>query len=112
MPTAAVQIELGRKAQAGDLLTIFSHPEELPLRWSKTCVVESTQDPKLPAQSLNHTCDTNPGSSGATILDANTGKIVGIHDGGRLDSLTVGMNYGSFITNTDIANSLRELGFK
>ena len=112
VPSASVGLELARKAQAGDLLTVFSHPEELPLQWSKTCVVEATQHPKLPPDSLNHICDTNPGSSGATLLDVSTGRIVGIHDGGRLDSVGVGMNYGTYITNPDVADTLKELGFK
>lgn len=110
-PDVAIKVELVRKAVAGDLITIFSHPEDLPLRWSKTCVVESQLDPKLSADTLQHICDTNPGSSGATIIDASTNKIVGIHNGGRSSSPGTGMNYGTFITNKEVSNALKDLGF-
>lgn len=110
-PEASVGVELERQAAVGDQLTIFSHPEELPLRWSQNCVVETNTDSELPPQSMQHKCDTNPGSSGATILDENTLKVVAIHDGGRLTGPGEGMNYGTFLTNTEVRNALKGLGF-
>ncbi|MEQ1723961.1 MAG: trypsin-like peptidase domain-containing protein [Pseudobdellovibrio sp.] len=111
IPDFAIGVELNRKAMPGDVITIFSHPEEMTLRWSKTCNVESQLDAKLPPDSLQHKCDTNPGSSGATIIDANTNKIVAIHDGGRLTSPTDGMNYGTQLTSPDVLDTLKQLGF-
>lgn len=110
-PPVSVPVELERKAAVGDAITIFSHPEELPLQWSKTCVVEESTDLIFSAAALQHKCDTNPGSSGATLLDATTGKVVGIHGGGRLTSVSEGMNYGTFMTNTEITESLKSIGF-
>lgn len=111
VPDTAINVELARKAEAQDVITIFSHPEELPLRWSQTCIVESSVDSKLPPGSLQHQCDTNPGSSGATIIDANTNKVVGIHDGGRLTGPATGMNYGTYLTNSEVSDALKEIGF-
>jgi V8-like Glu-specific endopeptidase len=111
VPPVAVGIELERQAQVGDQLTIFSHPEELPLRWSQNCVVESSTDTDLPPQSMQHKCDTNPGSSGATVLDDNTLKVVAIHDGGHLTAPAEGMNYGTYLTNTEVRDALKSLGF-
>lgn len=105
-PEVAIDIDLSRKAAVGDSVTIFSHPEDLSLRWSKTCIVESQLDPVFSSEALQHKCDTNPGSSGATIIDAETNKIVGIHNGGRSE-----MNYGTFLTNPVVVNALNELGF-
>lgn len=112
VPETSIGVELTRKAAAGDEVTIFSHPEELPLRWSKSCIVEVMLDPKLPPGAMHHKCDTNPGSSGATIIDVKTNKIVGIHDGGRLTSATNGMNYGTYMTSPELVDALKSLGYR
>ena len=111
VPEAAIGVELERKAAVDDQITIFSHPEEMPLRWSQNCVVENPTDTALPPQALQHKCDTNPGSSGATILDTKTLKVIAIHDGGRLTGRTDGMNYATFLTDKEIRTALKSLGF-
>lgn len=111
VPDSFIEVELSRKATASDNLTVFSHPQELPLRWSGTCTVEGALDPLLSATTLQHKCDTNPGSSGATILDAATNKIVGIHNGGRANAQSSGMNYGTFVTSPELLTALKQLGF-
>ena len=112
VPPVAVGIDLTRRALPGDSITIFSHPRMVPLRWSQLCTVETILDPGLPQQALHHQCDTDPGSSGATILNANTKRVVAIHDGGRLTGSDTGMNYGTDLTNAEVAAGLHELGFK
>ena len=111
MPTATIAPELERRAIIGDTLTMFSHPEELPLRWSPFCGIERVQHPDLPKGAFHHQCDTNPGSSGATILNILTLKIIGIHDGGVVNS-NGGMNYGTYIMNSPLYENLKALGFK
>lgn len=113
VPTAKVGVDLRRRSWAGRRVTIFSHPNTLPLRWSKYCYVQpqSAYNPILPAAAMQHKCDTDPGSSGATILDVFTKKVVGIHDGGVLRPGPA-MNYGTFITNAGVSSVLRELGFE
>jgi V8-like Glu-specific endopeptidase len=110
-PSVSIPVELERKALVGDSVTIFSHPEELPLQWSKICEIEASTNLIFAKETLQHKCDTNPGSSGATILDATMGKVVGVYGGGRLTTATEGLNYGTFLTNTKIIESLKSIGF-
>lgn len=110
IPTSAIAPELDRRAIVGDTLTMFSHPEMMPLRWSPFCGVERVQHPDLPPGAFHHQCDTNPGSSGATILNILTLKVIGIHDGGVVNT-NGGMNYGTYITNSPLRETLKELGF-
>ena len=123
IPPVAIAPELKRRAVIGDTLTIFSHPDELPLRWSRLCGVERLQHPDLPVGSIQHKCDTNPGSSGATIIDVISLKVVGIHDGGYganeygdpqnpESPVSTGMNYGTFIVNSPLEATLKTLGFE
>jgi hypothetical protein len=111
IPPTAIAVDLKVKISQGFRVTIFSHPEEMPLRWSKYCTVQRKLDPDFSPDTLQHKCDTNPGSSGATIIDAFTGKVVGIHDGGHLTSANDGMNYGTYLTNPVVADILKGLGF-
>lgn len=111
VPDAFVSVEMRRTPVASDSITIFSHPQNLPLKWSGTCVVESQLDPLLSPAMLHHKCDTNPGSSGATIIDATTNRVVGIHIGGRATASGTGMNYGTYITHPELLSALRQLGF-
>ena len=108
-PDVAIAPDTERRAIIGDTVTIFSHPEELPLRWSKLCGIEREQHPDLPAGAFHHKCDTNPGSSGATVLNFLTLKVVGIHDGGT--SRAGGMNYGTYIMNSPLYEHLKKVGF-
>ena len=111
VPAAAIAPDLQRRAIIGDTLTLFSHPEFLPLQWSQLCGFERALDLELPAKSLLHQCDTNPGSSGAAIINALSLKIVAIHDGGHADENNKGMNYGTFILSSPLEQKLKELGF-
>jgi len=122
VPPVAIAPDMNRRAIYGDTVTIFSHPDELPLRWSRLCGIEMQQHPDLPVGSIQHQCDTNPGSSGATIINALTLKVIGIHDGGigrNSDAdpgnpnspISMGMNYGTYIQNSPLGDTLRSLGF-
>lgn len=110
-PKAKVDVELSRAATLGDDITIFSHADELPLQWSNICQVEADEYSDLPELSLKHNCDTKAGSSGAAIIDANTLKVVAIHDGGRLNEDLQGMNYGTRLTSPEVVKALQSLGF-
>ena len=113
---------MNRRAVIGDTVTIFSHPDELPLQWSKLCGIERLSHPGLPIGSIQHRCDTNPGSSGAAIINALSLKVVGIHDGGfgadpfgdvedPTSPVATGINYGTFILDSPLVEALRSLGF-
>ncbi|MEK6627775.1 MAG: trypsin-like peptidase domain-containing protein [Bdellovibrionota bacterium] len=110
VPHVAIGIDLTRRAKLNDLVTIFSHPDELPLRWSKTCNVTFVKHPNLPSNAiLMHKCDARPGSSGATIINVTTKKIVAIHTFGHYYTEEDGINFGTYLTNPEIANVLKEL---
>ncbi len=122
IPPVAIAPDMDRRAATGDTVTIFSHPDGRPLQWSRLCGIEYQIHPDLPQGSIQHQCDTNPGSSGATIINALTMKVIGIHDGGIAGEagadpsnpsspVTTGMNYGTYIQNSPLGETLRSLGF-
>lgn len=116
-PDEFIAPDTSRRAIIGDSVTIFSHPNGEVLQWSRTCGVERVLHPEIPGSYVQHKCDTNPGSSGATIINMVSMKVVGIHDGGLNDMtdsgqrLTTGMNYGTYIYNSPVLDWLLKLGF-
>lgn len=117
-PADYILPDMSRKAVFGDTVTIFSYPLGGPLQWSGLCGVERVQSEMFPKTSAQHKCDTDRGSSGATIINALSLKIVGVHDGGAFDLdkegnlLTSGMNYGTYIFDSELYEALKNLGFK
>lgn len=109
VPVASVNADWEKRARLGDKVTIFSHPEDLPLRWSKYCRVKKVVDSDFDQDLIHHICDTNPGSSGATIINVFTLKVVGIHDGGKIDDTGSGLNYGTYIYDTPLRHILQTL---
>lgn len=82
-------------------LTMFSHPFGLPLRWSPRCVLVNAHPPVASRLHMHHRCDTNPGSSGAAVLNSENLSIMAIHDGGNNT-----YNYGTYIWSTPIRQVL------
>ena len=82
-------------------LTIFSHPFQLPLRWSPRCTLTMAHPPVISNKHMHHRCDTNPGSSGAAIINAQNLSVMGIHDGGNST-----YNYGTYIWSTPLRQIL------
>lgn len=118
IPPVAIAPDLTRRAITGDTLTLFSHPSDMTLQWSHSCTVEwGTVEPPLFMPNidppfLKHKCDTNPGSSGATLINILSLKVVGIHDGGFVNDNGTGMNYGTYIMDSPLYDILKSLGFK
>lgn len=112
IPPVAVKVDFKKRAKVGEKVTIFSHPEELPLRWSQICRIQKTNDADFDPALIHHVCDTNPGSSGATIINYYTLKVVGIHDGGKLDGNGGGLNYGTYIYDTPLKKIIQQLKIK
>lgn len=128
-PQAHVQLELEKKASVGDPVTIFSHADSLPLQWSKKCSVKrifTSINMQISSRSIMHICDTSPGSSGAAIIDIQSLKMVGLHNGGIFfdefkdppsmdlfdpEMKKLGINYGTYITDSPMYEILRRLGF-
>ncbi|AZZ36315.1 hypothetical protein CIK05_05765 [Bdellovibrio sp. qaytius] len=109
IPPTAVKADWSKRPKVGEKVTIFSHPEELPLRWSQICKIQQVADADFDPALIHHVCDTNPGSSGATIIQAYTLQVVGIHDGGKSDGNGGGLNYGTYIYDTPLRKILSGL---
>jgi hypothetical protein len=103
-PTASVAIDAATRATEGTPITIFGHPNGAPLRWSGTCTVHE----RMPNGSTDgasmffYDCDTEAGNSGSTVLSANNGKVIGIHNSG-LPGVT---NIGTYLADTPIRDVL------
>ena len=66
-------------------LVMIHHPGGEPMRISKKrCRVRTVQAPGVDDRPVDfgHRCDSNPGSSGAPILDEETLRVVGLHHWG------------------------------
>ena len=98
VPSETVGVDYSARPEVDTKLTIFSHPKRRPLEWSQVCPLRLAQKGGWGVDQFSHQCDTEPGSSGATVLDDTSLKVVGIHDGGRAP-----WNYGTYLTNTPIA---------
>jgi hypothetical protein len=96
-PKAKIGVDFAARPALDSQLTIFSHPRRRPLEWSKTCVVKSGATGGWGIDMFSHQCDTEPGSSGATVLADGSLKVIGIHDGGL-----VPWNYATYLTNTPL----------
>lgn len=96
-PTAKLEVDIAARPAVDTTLTIFSHPQLRPLEWSKTCPLKPASAGGWGLDQFSHQCDTEPGSSGATVLDDTTLKVVGIHDGGLNP-----WNYGTYLSDTPL----------
>ena len=86
-PDVYFKINKTDRPEAGNKLTILSHPEKAPLSWSGWC--EHKGDYK--SAQFRYDCDTKGGSSGAVVLNENL-EVVGIHN--------LGSSYYSFNAGT------------
>jgi hypothetical protein len=98
IPPVEIPVDFGARPNSGTTLTILGHPRRRPLEWSQLCSLEPAASGGWGLDHFSHQCDTEPGSSGSTILDDTTLKVVGIHDGGNTR-----WNYGTYLFNTPIA---------
>ncbi len=96
-PAEKVALASGN-ARWGTPITMFGHPSGRPLEWSGECELLDPSYGGWSSQAFSHQCDTEPGNSGSAVVDSRTLEIVGIHDGGIAP-----YNYGTFISNTPIA---------
>ncbi len=79
-------------------ISIYSHPRKRPLEWSGLCAVEKVY-PKSHGNQFSYECDTEGGSSGASVLDENN-QIVGIHN---FYNSEFNRNGATFITSTPLS---------
>lgn len=97
-PSQKIGFDLQTRPKEGTVLTIFGHPQQRPLEWSRTCVLEKAARGGWGSDQFSHQCDTEQGNSGSAVLDDTALKIVAIHDGGR-----VPWNYATYLIDTPLA---------
>lgn len=116
-PKAVAEIDWVQKVLPGKVLTMFSYPEELPLSWSQYCPLKPLTSADVNLKYMHYVCDTEVGSSGAVVLDAKNGKVVGLHVSGDGEinpdgTKTVAVeNFGIHIRQTPIKALLKRNGF-
>jgi V8-like Glu-specific endopeptidase len=98
IPPVKVGVDFTTRPAIDSTITIFSYPQDRPLEWSQACPLRPASEGGWGRDQFTHRCDTEPGSSGATILSTRTLRVIGIHNGG-----TSASNYGTYLTNTPIA---------
>lgn len=96
-PRATARIS-AQASSVGRAITVFGHPQQRPLEWSGLCEWLGGAQGGFEDADFAHQCDTEVGNSGSTVLDAQTGDVVGIHDGG-----VTPYNYGTAIQSTPLA---------
>jgi V8-like Glu-specific endopeptidase len=101
VPSVVAEVETGPRSAVGTEIAVFGHANSGPLRWSGACQIDPTaQVDKVGPSFMFHHCDTEPGTSGGPILDLHTGKIVGIHKGGKNDFSGSLVNFGTDVVDT------------
>jgi len=101
VPAAAIPVRRGSEPPYGAALTMLSHPQGQGFVWSPAC---SYDDPRNMTDTFGmvdvtrdrfaHQCASDPGASGAALIDANAIEVVGIHNG-YLEEALYGMTVGS-----------------
>jgi hypothetical protein len=81
-----------------EAVTIFSHPGFRPLEWSGACVLA----PGTNSARVAYACDTEPGSSGAAVIDTHTRRIIAVHNG-----FDTGLNAGTPTKATAVRSFLK-----
>jgi len=96
-PEAALEMDFDFHASQNTEITIFSHPKTRPLEWSKSCGIKPAAHMGMAEDTqFTYTCDTEPGSSGAAVIDVDTHKVIGIHNGGGTNRDGETWNYATY----------------
>lgn len=101
VPPVKVEVDVDARPPTGRPLTIFGHPQGRPLEWSGVCTLQPASVAGLGTAQFAHQCDTEPGSSGSTVLDDTTLRVIGIHDGGSPT-----WNYASYLFDSPLKSYL------
>jgi len=93
-PSSSLPINASNRPRLGDRLTIFSHPNGVPLSWSGYC----NHKGNFSSQKFSYDCDTKGGSSGAAVLNAKM-EIIGVHN---LGSGYQQVNAGTYLADIPV----------
>jgi len=102
VPNTYLEIENLDNIVEREEIKLISYPKKRPMEWSGICLAELYSFSTY-AQRWVYECDTEPGSSGAPLLNAQN-KIVGIHNS---YISTLNKNSGTHIANTNIIDYLK-----
>ena len=97
VPPVSVDVDPLARPPDDSTLVIFQHPQMRPLEYSQGCPLRPASSGNVGLNQFSHQCDTEPGSSGSTVLSDDFLTVVGIHDGGL-----VPWNYGSFLADSPL----------
>jgi V8-like Glu-specific endopeptidase len=100
IPPTSIRVDWSGKAPVGRTLTIFSHPGGRTMEWSTTCPLA-----KAASTQITYNCDTEGGSSGASVLDDASLTVQGIHWGGATSG-----NSATYILDTPVREFLQPDG--
>lgn len=89
VPPTALKVNLTDRPRRGEKVTIFSHPNGIPLAWSGFCDHQGD----FSGQRFSYQCDTQGGSSGAPVLNENL-ELVGVHN---LGAAYAQLNAGTYL---------------
>jgi V8-like Glu-specific endopeptidase len=103
VPPVHIDVDHAARPPVDTPITIFGHPQGRPLEWSNTCLLKPASSGGWGLDHFSHQCDTEPGSSGSSVLDDVSLKVIGIHDGG-----TTKWNYATYLADTPIAELLAD----
>ncbi len=92
-PAASIEIQADARVQKfAEQAIVIGFPKDKTLSFSDPCGT-SWQDTESDNRIFHHRCDTLPGNSGSPVLDADTARVIGIHNGDADNQ----ENYASFL---------------
>ena len=96
-PPVAVPVAISNRVRSRQAVTLMTHPSSRALEWSQNCqVAGSARVGGAGTGHFTYNCDTEPGSSGAAVMNASTGEIVGVHNGAGGSAEP--FNYATYVT--------------
>lgn len=98
VPLTHVEVDIEQRPKVATPLTIFSHPRARPLEWSQLCALETSAKGPWGTNQFSHQCDSEPGSSGGSVIDDQSLKVIGLHNGGMSD-----WNFATYLYDTPLA---------
>lgn len=79
---------------------LLHYPKGIGMNFSNGIIKRINED----NYTINHTCDSNEGSSGASIINSNNFKVIGIHKGGAKGAKNY--NLGTFLRQSIFYSSI------
>lgn len=96
-PEASIEIQADVRAQGfAEQALVIGFPKDKTLSFSDPCST-SWSDTEADNRIFHHRCDTLPGNSGSPVLDVESARVIGIHNGDADNQ----ENYASFLPDAE-----------